>query len=243
MEHVRILIVEDKSVVAEDLRLCLEDFGYQVVGVCNNGADALASVESLSPDILLMDINIKGPVDGVETVGQINETHPLPVIYLTAYSDQKTIERAKDTYPSAYLIKPFDPIDLKIAIDLAIGNFHRRSSRQPATTNDLPVVRDSFFIRQGDGFRKVPFDCIRYLEADGSYVKLYTTSHGAITLSFNMKSVLAHLPPNFLKIHRSFVVNLQAVTGFDKSNVYIGDSHIPVSGQHRELLEQVFIKL
>ena len=244
MEQVKVLIVEDKSVVAEDLRLCLEDFGYITSGVCTNGFDAIEKTEELSPDILLMDININGPIDGVETVRQITATHSLPVIYLTAYSDSATVDRAKSTHPAAYLVKPFDPIDLKIAIDIAIENFQKDKNDKDMSNGEhaLPVINDSFFIKQGESYHKVPFTNILYVEADGSYTKIHTTQ-GTMTLSMNMKGVLSNLPSIFLKVHRSFIVNLHMVDKFDRNNLYVREVAIPVSNSNKDILTEKFLKI
>jgi DNA-binding LytR/AlgR family response regulator len=244
MEQVKVLIVEDKSVVAEDLRLCLEDFGYITLGVCTNGFDAIEKTEALSPDILLMDININGPIDGVETVKQITATYSLPIIYLTAYSDSTTVDRAKATHPAAYLVKPFDPIDLKIAIDIAIENFQKDRNDKILSNGEhpLPVLNDSFFIKQGESYHKVPFSTILYIEADGSYTKIHTTQ-GTMTLSMNMKGVLSNLPSIFLKVHRSFIVNLHMIDKFDRNNLYVGEVAIPVSNSNKEILTEKFLKI
>lgn len=244
MEQVRAVIVEDKAVVAEDLKLCLQDFGYETLGICNNGQDAVDIVTSLAPDILLMDININGPMDGVETVRQINEAHPLPVIYLTAYSDDKTLERAKSTHPAAYLIKPFDPVDLKIAIDIAIENFQKYATQDDVARDNgkTPLVRDSLFVKQGEVYQKVAFENIDFVEADGSYAKIHTPER-TLTISMNMKSVQANLPSFFLKVHRSFVVNLNKVTGFDSSSLFVNNRVIPVSQSNKEVLSEKFLRI
>ncbi len=243
MEHLRILVVEDKSVVAEDLKLCLQDFGYTVVGVTNNGEDAIKMVETLTPDIILMDININGPIDGVETVNIINQQHDLPVIYLTAYSDNSTIERAKNSHPSAYLVKPFDPIDLKIAIDIAIENFYQgKDGKKEEFKNGQPVVTDSLFIKIGEAYQKVHFDKIKFLEADGSYTKIHT-NEGVFTLSINLKAVHNYLPPIFHKIHRSYIVHIERVTGFDKANLFIDQEKLPISVANRKVFVEKFLKV
>lgn len=243
MEQVRAIIVEDKSVVAEDLKMCLDEFGYTTLGVCHTGVEAIDLVQSLEPDILLMDINLNGPMDGVETVRRINEVHPLPVIYLTAYSDDKTIERARSTHPAAYLVKPFDPVDLKIAIGIAIDNFQQHQKNGSSQDrNGGAVVKDSIFVKHGEMHQKVALDQIYFLEADGSYTKIHTPA-GVFTTSLNMKAVFSLLPDFFLKVHRSYVVNLQRVTGFDRTSLYIQDQVIPVSLRNRELLAEKFLKI
>ncbi|MEQ9098470.1 MAG: response regulator [Imperialibacter sp.] len=244
METVKVLIVEDKSVVAEDLKLCLQDYGYVTLGICSNGHDAITMADELSPDILLMDININGSIDGVETVRQITSKNTMPVIYLTAYSDSVTVDRAKATHPAAYLVKPFDPIDLKIAIDIAIENFqeYRNGEEVSGVPHSIPIINDSFFIKQGESYHKVPFSNILYVEADGSYTKIHTTQ-GTMTLSMNMKGVLSNLPPIFLKVHRSFIVNLRMVDKFDRNNLYVGEVAIPVSNSNKDILTEKFLKI
>ncbi|MEQ8534689.1 MAG: response regulator [Imperialibacter sp.] len=244
METVKVLIVEDKSVVAEDLKLCLQDYGYVTLGICRNGHDGITMADELSPDILLMDININGSIDGVETVRQITSKNTMPVIYLTAYSDSVTVDRAKATHPAAYLVKPFDPIDLKIAIDIAIENFqeYRNGEEVSGVPHSIPIINDSFFIKQGESYHKVPFSNILYVEADGSYTKIHTTQ-GTMTLSMNMKGVLSNLPPIFLKVHRSFIVNLRMVDKFDRNNLYVGEVAIPVSNSNKDILTEKFLKI
>ncbi|MEQ8812608.1 MAG: LytTR family DNA-binding domain-containing protein, partial [Imperialibacter sp.] len=100
----------------------------------------------------------------------------------------------------------------------------------------------SFFIKQGESYHKVPFSNILYVEADGSYTKIHTT-HGTMTLSMNMKGVLSNLPPVFLKVHRSFIVNLRMVDKFDRNNLYVGEVAIPVSNSNKDILTEKFLKI
>lgn len=116
----RILIVEDERVVAEDLKRLLEKMGYTVTGVAAAGEEALEKVRSAKPDLVLMDIRIQGPLDGIEVAEQIYVTHDVPVSYLTAYADAPTLERAKATMPYGYILKPFDTQTLRSVIELAI---------------------------------------------------------------------------------------------------------------------------
>jgi two-component system, response regulator PdtaR len=114
------LIVEDEIIVATDLKQQLEHMGYKVVGIANKGKYAIKKCKETNPDLILMDIILKGDIDGIETVKQIQTFQNIPIIYLTAYSDQKLFERAKETNPVNYLIKPYDDIELNSAIRKAI---------------------------------------------------------------------------------------------------------------------------
>lgn len=116
----RILIVEDESIVAMDLSEQLEAIGYEVCGLADNGADAIAITENQQPDLILMDIVIKGPIDGIETAQKINQHAHIPVIFLTAYTDNTTVERAAKVAPYGYVSKPYQPRELRAAIEVAL---------------------------------------------------------------------------------------------------------------------------
>ena len=116
----RILVVEDDVIVASDIEKSLEHFGYKVPATASSGEQAISKALDLKPDLILMDIRLKGKMDGVEAAAKIREKLNVPVIYLTAYSDEKTIERAKITEPLAYLLKPFEERELKTAVEIAL---------------------------------------------------------------------------------------------------------------------------
>lgn len=116
----KILIVEDEGVVALQIKSDLEQMGYSVTDICVTGEQAIGSFEKIRPDLVLMDITLKGQMDGIETAGQINERYDVPVIYLTAHSAGSTIERAKMTAPYGYILKPFNARELSIAVEMAL---------------------------------------------------------------------------------------------------------------------------
>jgi CheY-like chemotaxis protein len=103
----RILVVEDESIVALDLRQRLEQMGFEVIATVATGSAALEQATSKNPDLILMDIQIKGEIDGIETASRITKLVDVPIIFLTANSDRSTIDRAKSAGPLAYLLKPF----------------------------------------------------------------------------------------------------------------------------------------
>ncbi len=120
MVETQILVVEDESIVAEDIRRNLQNLGYVVPAAASSGEDAIKMAEELSPDLVLMDIVLKGEIDGIEAAEQIRSRFNIPVVYLTAYSDEKTLERAKITEPFGYIIKPFKERELQINIEIAL---------------------------------------------------------------------------------------------------------------------------
>ena len=116
----RLLVVEDEVLVARDIQARLQRMGYEVVGTVARGEDAVSTALAESPDLILMDINLKGEMDGIEAATQINEVRSVPVIYCTAYSNDEVLERAKITSPFGYVLKPFDNRELEINIEIAL---------------------------------------------------------------------------------------------------------------------------
>ena len=115
-----ILIVEDDDIIAkvEDWRL--KNLGYEVCGRAITGAEAMEMAAKHKPEVVLMDINIKGDIDGIETAKMIKKAYNIPVIYVTSHSDGQTLERARDTNPDGFVVKPFDDNDLRVAISLVL---------------------------------------------------------------------------------------------------------------------------
>jgi CheY-like chemotaxis protein len=113
MTQTRILIVEDERVVARDIETRLARLGYAVAGVTRSGAEAVRLAVELRPDLVLMDIRLKGPMDGVDAAREIRVRCAVPVVYLTAYADEETLSRARVTGPFGYVLKPFEERELR----------------------------------------------------------------------------------------------------------------------------------
>ncbi|MBF0316850.1 MAG: response regulator [Nitrospirae bacterium] len=120
MPKTRILIVEDEWVIANDIEIRLQEMGYEVVGIVSTAVKAIARADQLRPDLVLMDIKLDGEMDGIEAATEIYSRFYIPFVFLTAFSDKKTIERAKLAEPFGYLIKPFKERELQIAVEIAI---------------------------------------------------------------------------------------------------------------------------
>lgn len=116
----KILIVEDELIVAENLKMVLQKLGYEIVGVVHSGEEVMQQVATTNPDLILIDIMLQGEIDGITVAEKIHQQFQYPVIFTTAYTDDDTIERAKQSHPYAYLIKPFQIIDLKTTIEITL---------------------------------------------------------------------------------------------------------------------------
>lgn len=125
MNKSRILVVEDEAIVAMVIKRRLKDLGYIVSGVASTGKDAITKVEGTFPDLVLMDIRLKGDMDGIEATKIIKDRFSLPVVYLTAHSDDITFKKAKETDPDGYILKPFTEKDLSTTIEIALHKFRK----------------------------------------------------------------------------------------------------------------------
>ena len=124
MEKKKIFVVKDESIVSLEIQSRIKHLGYLVSGTAASGDEAIRKVIDLKPDLILMDIRIKGDMDGIETAAEIKKIYDIPVIFLTAYADPVTIQRAKITDPFGYIIKPFEERELHISIEIALYKDH-----------------------------------------------------------------------------------------------------------------------
>jgi len=136
MTNARIMIVEDEWIAAEDTRNRLEDLGYTVSSLASTGKEAIQNAEEEKPDLVLTDIVLEGEMDGIEVAKQIYARFGIPFIYLTAYADDKILERIKITEPFGYIVKPFTNEDLTIAIELALYK-HKAEEKRRKQIQDL----------------------------------------------------------------------------------------------------------
>lgn len=147
MSATRILVVEDEAIVAKDIENALHVLGYSVPAVTSSGEAAIQKAEALRPDLVLMDIRLKGQIDGVKAARGIGARLGIPVVYLTAHADEQTLRRAKTTQPFGYIVKPFDERDLLAAIEMAL---HRH--RMQTTLRTLALVDELTGLHNRRGF-------------------------------------------------------------------------------------------
>ena len=145
MGTAKLLVVEDEVVVARDLQRTLGRMGYTVTDIAVSGKAALKSIADSQPDLVLMDIGLKGELDGVQTAELIGKRYDIPVIYLTSHSDTFTVRRARMTQPSGYVLKPYNENKLQDMIEAALA-LHRGEQTRKASPAESPVVKSSIFV-------------------------------------------------------------------------------------------------
>ncbi len=123
INNAKILVVEDENIVALELKKRLKKLGYKIPSVASSGIEAINKAEGFLPDLVIMDIRLKGDMDGTQAAQTIRERFNIPIIYLTAHSDDETLKRAKQTEPYGYILKPFEEDDLRTAIEIALYKY------------------------------------------------------------------------------------------------------------------------
>ncbi|MCC2548044.1 response regulator [Hymenobacter sp. BT175] len=247
--QVQLLIIEDEAVLALDLKATLQSEGYTVVGIAGTGPRALELFSQHRVDLVLCDIHLQGPWDGIETAGRLLALRPVPLIYLTALADQPTLERALATGPAAYLPKPATRVSLRTALALALHNFARPTPPTPGpapadrdalTRDTILQLNDHVFIKDNHQFVRIPLADILLLEADNTYTTLITSGR-KYALRLTLGTVLERLQfAQLVRVHRSFAVNIQRVESFSDSEATVAGQGVPLGRQYREAFLRQF---
>lgn len=238
---VKILIVEDEMVIGANISLQLTGLGYDVVGIVPRAEEAIACVEQECPDIILMDINLKGDLDGIETSKLIQKDHDVAIIYLTANADDDNFNRAKSTHPYGFISKPFKKLDLQRAIELAIDRLRQKPESDASENHSTPetdpfILSNCIFVRHHEKMVKVNIKDILYIEAERNYCRIHSKNKEYL-LVITLKDIDEKLPSkHFLRVHRSFIVNLSQIEEIATSHIVIGKKAIPVSKSLKEEL-------
>jgi two-component system response regulator LytT len=239
---IKILIVEDEAIVAKDISVCLEKIGYEVLASFSKGEKALTFLEENTPDLVLMDIMLAGNISGIDASARIKKDYDIPVVFLTAYADEKTIERAKITEPYGYIIKPFKEIDLRTSIEMALYKFKKEKEKfagvESSSFKNAPISSEYIYVKSNSKLVKVQNSNIIFVEALKDYVIIHTEKE-RFTIHSTMKDIEKKLPVKiFMRVHRSFILNLNKINSIDSSIVIIekSDKKIPIGGSYRESL-------
>ena len=216
MGKVNVLLVEDESIVAKDIQLSLKRLGYNVLGIENTGEKAISSARKLDPDIIIMDIMLKGKINGIEASEKIRKEQNIPIIYLTAYADENTLSKAKITEPYAYIIKPYKEIDLHTSIEMALYKHSKELEilKERDMLYNIVENKDNteyIFVKSKSRLIKLNTNDVIYIEALKDYVVI-NTSAARYTIHSTMKDIQKKMPEDkFLRVHRSYIVNLNKI--------------------------------
>lgn len=220
----KILLVEDEELFADQVEMLLDKMGHDLIDICDNSTHAVNVLNQHTIDLILMDIHIRGDLDGIELASLIKEKWNIPTIFITSLKDDLTFNRANRVGATNFIIKPFDQLQLQRAIELATHDINN-------TTVSDSIDENSIFFKKQGKLIKIALDDILYMEADGQYTQIHTSSE-----RFIFRKPLSELADelssiDFVQTHRSFMVRKDKITSVNLKDqtVHIEDTSIPIS--------------
>jgi two-component system, LytTR family, response regulator LytT len=222
-----ILLVEDELMIAEMAKEMLVELGYSVMGIAKNYDRAIEILElGEHIDLVILDINLNQKKSGIDLAGVLKDVYKIPFIFVTSYSDGETVRLAASTEPLAYLIKPFTKVDLFATIEI-IKIKKNQSTR-------------SIMVRQNDLSVKVEVRDILFVKSEGNYIEMVTSQKRYVDRN-SLEAFLEEIhDDNFLRVHRSYIINLTRVDAVNGRYVVIGQHKIPLSRKHRQEMMDLF---
>lgn len=243
MEKTRILIVEDDMIIAANISLQLINLGYEVTGIETKAEEAIHHALEAKPDLILMDIQLKGQSNGIDAAKAIRKYLDIPLIYLTANVDDASFQNAKETHPYAFISKPFTNLNLERTIALVEEKVREKHEQLAEVETVEGSQDDRIFIRNNNKLVKVMLEDILYVEADRNYCKIITPTQAFVVVSPMNKLCEKIDSRQFIRIHRSFVVNYAKVDAVSDSYVEVNGKLIPIGKQYKDDLYKMLNKV
>lgn len=237
-QELKVLIVEDEPVIGHEISLCLKEMNYEVCPeIAMQGHEALSFASTCRPDLVLLDICIDGPMDGIEVGQRLRQELQIPFIYLTAYADKLTLDRAKVTLPAAYLVKPFTREELQAAIEVVEYKLAQGSELEPNQPNqEDTTLKDEFFVKDKDNYVRINVSDILWVKGLDNYIVLHLREGKQIIHSSLKKMEERLANRGFMRIHKSYIVNLAEVSSICRHDVQLGNMEIPIGKTYRTTL-------
>lgn len=244
---ISVLIVEDEFLTADTIKDGLEEMGYRISGMVKDATEALQILEKKTTDIAILDINIQGKRNGIWLGNEIQRKWQIPFLFLTAYSDQDTINSAIEAKPYSFLVKPFNKIDIYTAIELALKNFSKKVTTTTTTTThevlsngDTPLLIDDYlFVKEKHLYSKIAIKDILFVQSELKYIQINLAKGKNHLLRYNLSDFLNILPnDNFIQVHRSYIINKDKIDHIGPNFLFINNSEIPISPSRKENLSR-----
>jgi DNA-binding LytR/AlgR family response regulator len=231
MKDLQILLVEDDRSAALDVEMLLDEMGIILAAIMNNAEDALDFIYHEQPDLIIMDIGLKGEKTGLEVAKEISHLR-IPIIFTTSYSDQKIFEDSKSAYSFGYLIKPFNKISLQSALEQAFKVlFSEGALDEPnPELHEGTVLQGTVLVRHVNILYPVRFSEILYIQGEGNYCSIFTIGRKYL-LKISLRKLLESLPAHeFSPVHKSFIVRLDKVESIDvgSGKLMVGKEELPL---------------
>lgn len=216
MSSIKILIIEDEVLIAEHMKHYLVSFGFSQIFLAHTKKTAIEMLGLIQPDIVLLDLHLQEPRDGIDIAKLIDEKEGPPYIFITANVDMLVLQEATHTKASSYITKPVKKADLFAAIQIAL---HAKEKPE----------KSFLLIKENNTNLKIGYDEILYIEGNSNYINIFTKTQKVIARK-SLEWAELELPENlFMRIHRSYIVSLLAVQRTSAKAVFIGNIEIPIS--------------
>ena len=239
MTKARILIVEDEVIIADNMCDTLNDLGYETLEPAISYTEAIATIEEEMPDVAILDIHLSGKKNGIDIAKKIKENYDFPFIFLTSFSDFKTVDTAKKQMPSAFLIKPFTKEELFTTIEVALFNF---STKKGHVIDDNLIIEECLFIKDKGVYNKYKFEDILYIKSDHVYLEINMKNNKKVIIRSSLNDVIDKLSDKFIRVHRSYIVNTYYLLEIEIASLKIENSNIPIGKKYRkDILEKLNI--
>ncbi|MFS4483350.1 response regulator [Hyunsoonleella sp. 2307UL5-6] len=237
MSNVKILVVEDEIIIADDICDTLETLGYTALEPAINYTEAIERIEAESPDIAILDIQLSGKKTGIDLAKKIKNEYNFLFIFLTSNADSLTINEAKKVMPPAYLVKPFTKEDLYTSIEIALFNFAGKTGQ---SISDDVVIKDALFFKNKGVFIKLRFDDILLMKSDHVYVEFLLKDKSRQVVRTSLNDVISKVDNRFIRVHRGYIINTEFLTEIDPNSVRIENDLIPIGKKYRsDLLKKI----
>lgn len=237
----KILLVEDNTNLSENISELLKIHDFEVVGILDNAESTPEVVLKSTPDLILIDIKLKGKKTGIDLACEIRQDFKIPIVFITSASGKEVIEKVKDLKPDGFIVKPFSRKTLTTTVDLALSNFQKTRNDVKELSEDFVSPRtDEIFIRENGWLKKIRISEILWIKAEGTYTQLFAEGK-QFTLRNTAKEILCKLDKNvFIRVHKAYFINLKKIDAFNSTIVKIEESEIPIGrNYYRELTNHV----
>ncbi len=236
MSKIKIVVVEDEVIIADNICNTLVDLGYDVSEPAISYSEAISTIDAYRPDLIILDIQLSGNKDGIDLAWKIREDYDIPFIFLTSNADKLTVDRAKKVDPPAYLVKPFDKDDLYTSIEIALFNFQKKN----VVKSESVTIKDALFVKQKKMLVKLKFDDILFIRSDHIYIEIMTIDKKIVLVRDSLNEYINKLNQSFLRVHRSYIINLTHLQAINHNLILINDHEIPIGKNYRdELLHKI----
>lgn len=243
MSELRIMIVEDEPIIADEIAATIEDLGYTIAAKILHSKEVIDAFNQSEPDVVIMDINLGSEKDGVQLAAEMRQIKNIPLIFLTSYSDNATIERTKEVNPDGFIVKPFDEKDLQIAIEIAFNRFEQQRKIISDAKMETFLINKFLFIRSKNKLIKLVPEEIIFAEAQSNYTLIKTTKD-KFTLSTTLGTIEEKLMPfGFFRIHRSYLANVAKINSIEEDHVVIDGEIVPISKKQKQDLLHLITQL